>query len=152
MSLTLRSRDALDDDDVAFAAALNGETGTNGWTRSTFEDWRKDHKVVFVVAPERGFAVGRVAADEVELASIVTASGHRRAGVGRLLLERFLTDAAALGATVAYLEVRRDNGPALAMYRGAGFEETGVRPGYYADGTDALVFSRSTQATDDPAC
>ena len=38
----------------------------------------------------------------------------------------------------AVLEVRRDNLPAIALYQGFGWRETGVRHAYYADGTDAL--------------
>lgn len=53
-----------------------------------------------------------------------------------------------MGVVVAYarqrrvkhvlLEVRRSNGPALALYRGFGFFAMGIRPRYYPDDEDAV--------------
>ena len=63
----------------------------------------------------------------------------RRRSIGRRLVEHTLTEASQLGAQTALLEVRRHNVPAISLYRGLGFQETGVRPGYYADGEDALL-------------
>jgi ribosomal-protein-alanine N-acetyltransferase len=36
------------------------------------------------------------------------------------------------------LEVRRSNGPAIALYRGVGFFAMGVRARYYPDDEDAV--------------
>ena len=49
--------------------------------------------------------------------------------------------ARARGATRAFLEVRATNSAAIALYREAGFRETGRRTRYYADGDDALLMS-----------
>lgn len=42
---------------------------------------------------------------------------------------------------VCFLEVRRDNEPAIELYKRMGFERVGRRRGYYRDGTDALILS-----------
>ena len=68
-----------------------------------------------------------------------TVQGH---GVGRRLLRALLGHADAIGA-VTYLEVRTDNGPALALYRSEGFEVVGTRRRYYASGADAHTMRRS---------
>ena len=39
------------------------------------------------------------------------------------------------------LEVRRDNSPAIGLYRRFGFETISQRPNYYGGGIDALVMS-----------
>ncbi|RUP05478.1 MAG: ribosomal-protein-alanine N-acetyltransferase [Mycobacterium sp.] len=63
-------------------------------------------------------------------------------GVGRRLLDELLTFA---GGGAVYLEVRWDNEAAIALYRDVGFDQVGVRPGYY-NGVDALTMRREPRA------
>lgn len=86
----------------------------------------------FAVTGETGFALGRAIAGEAELITIAVAPRARRNGIGRALLARFEAEARALRAEAAFLEVADDNAAALALYRGAGWQETGRRKGYYA--------------------
>jgi ribosomal protein S18 acetylase RimI-like enzyme len=70
----------------------------------------------------------------------------RRAGIGRRLLDVLLVEAVRRGAREAFLEVRADNDAARAMYRGAGFDEIGIRRGYYAGGkVDAVTMHKAFQ-------
>jgi ribosomal-protein-alanine N-acetyltransferase len=81
------------------------------------------------------------AADEVHLLDVAVEVVARRRGVGRRLLATVIEHGRARGARVVLLEVRRSNAPAIALYRTLGFEELGVRKGYYSDnGEDALEF------------
>lgn len=92
-----------------------------------------------------GYAMGRVAADEAELLSIGLPPGRRRRGGGRLLLDALVDRCASAGAETLFLEVATDNAAALALYRGAGFREAGIRKGYYKVGAaavDAIVMKR----------
>jgi ribosomal-protein-alanine N-acetyltransferase len=90
-----------------------------------------------LIAPDvLGFALGRVAGGppgqhEAELITLVVAPEARRCGRGRALLAAFEGQAARMGACEAFLEVASDNRPALALYRAAGWQERGVRRGYY---------------------
>lgn len=77
--------------------------------------------------------------DEAELLRIGVAPSHRRRGLGRWVLARGLERLAAAGVAVCHLEVAAGNGAALAVYRAAGFSETGRRRNYYPDGDDALL-------------
>lgn len=105
---------------------------------------------VFVVHAPAGFALGRVAADEVEVLTIAVAPEARRQGQGRDLMAAFTALAAARGALSAFLEVAADNAAAIALYHAAGFAVAGRRRGYYrlADGSavDALVMAKSLAA------
>lgn len=93
--------------------------------------------------PLQGYAGFRHGPGEAELLRIAVQPRARRGGVATALLEQGLADLRAAGAVTCHLEVRADNGPALAFYRRHGFAEVGRRPGYYAAGTDALLLSRT---------
>jgi len=88
-----------------------------------------------------GYCVAQTVLDELHLHKLATA--RPRQGWGRLLLQRLLETAAALGAQTLWLEVRASNQPARALYQRAGFETVATRRGYYpAQGggrEDALV-------------
>lgn len=100
---------------------------------------------VFLTETDGGFAMGRTVLDEAELLTIVIDPVRRGRGLGRALLAAFSAEAAARGATRAFLEVSVENAPAIGLYRGAGWQQDGRRPRYYAtpEGRriDALLFS-----------
>jgi ribosomal-protein-alanine N-acetyltransferase len=91
-----------------------------------------------------GFSLFRSVANESELLLLAVSPNYRRRGVGRKLLQDFLSRARTRGSTRVHLEVREGN-PAIQMYRHAGFEPIGRRRNYYRaqDGSqfDALTFA-----------
>ncbi len=100
----------------------------------------------FAATADTGFALGRVVADEAELVTIAVDPGARRPGSGHALLAAFEADAKARGAGRAFLEVGADNAPARALYRAAGWTETGRRKGYYTRDTgsvDAVTMAKT---------
>ena len=94
-----------------------------------------------------GFVLSRLAADEAEILTIAVDSAHQGKGIGRALLSENLRQAANAGAKMMFLEVAKDNAPALALYERFGFVKVGERAGYYrrADGTraSAIVMRKS---------
>jgi [ribosomal protein S18]-alanine N-acetyltransferase len=89
----------------------------------------------------RGFVLSRLAADEAEILTIAVDAAHQGRGVGRALLSENLRQVANAGAKAMFLEVAKDNAPALALYERFGFVKVGERPGYYRrpDGTRATA-------------
>ena len=80
-----------------------------------------------------------LALDEAEVIDIRVADTHRRQGLGERLLRESLT---ALSARSVFLDVRRTNSPAVAMYEKMGFLQVGVRHNYYqlpSGREDALI-------------
>lgn len=69
--------------------------------------------------------------DEIEIFQLATAPSQQRQGLGRRLLDAVLARAAGEGCQAAFLEVRRSNLAACALYTGAGFAAAGVRRSYY---------------------
>ena len=106
-----------------------------------------DNPHVFATGDERALALGRVVAGEAELLTLATDPAHRRLGLGRGVLAAFEAGARDRGAAEGFLEVAADNTAALALYRGAGWQEAARRAGYYARAgglaADAVVMRRA---------
>ena len=90
-----------------------------------------------------GYAGLSSTADEAWVQNIAVKRTAQRHGVGRLLLEALLTEAAPRASKVL-LEVAVDNHPAQRLYATYDFEPVGIRRGYYQPtNTDALVMMRN---------
>ena len=75
-----------------------------------------------------------------DIQTIGITKGHQGRGLGRLLMEKLISKARALGSESVFLEVRADNEAAIGLYRSLGFEQIDLRKRYYQpSGTDALV-------------
>jgi len=88
----------------------------------------------------------RVVLDEAELLDIQVLLSARRKGWGRRLLRCSLGTLASEGVSTCYLEVRRSNAAALALYHELGFRKVGERANYYRfqEGReDAILLSLS---------
>jgi ribosomal-protein-alanine N-acetyltransferase len=78
--------------------------------------------------------------DEMEILKLAVHPTYRLKGLGKRLLGLVLQNCINMGIERAYLEVRRSNTAALALYTGFGFIQTGIRKGYYPDNKeDALL-------------
>lgn len=135
--------------DAPAIARLHAALFLDGWSEGAVAAMLAVPPAVSVVAESDarlvGFLLGRVVAGEAEVLSLGIDRAHQGRSLGQTVLARWLAMARAAGATEAVLEVATDNGPALAVYRRAGFRETGRRIGYYLraghDAADALTMS-----------
>ena len=83
--------------------------------------------------------------DEADLNSIAVRVDFRRKGIGDAIMLAMTEMLSANGVATINLEVRVSNMPAIKLYKKYGFNECGVRPGYYLDnGEDALIMKRET--------
>ncbi len=89
-----------------------------------------------------GYAVASFAGDIAELQRIGVTRAARRSGIATALLDEVVAEAPGTGADRLLLEVREDNGDALAFYAARGFVEIDRRPRYYRDGAAAVVMRR----------
>lgn len=140
--------------DADAISKLHREDFARPWTGGEFADLLDQDTVFGFAAREigkpkmglAGFVLARLAADEAEILTVAVSRLHRRAGLGRELMEAVLRRLHGERAAMLFLEVDETNAAALALYRRLGFREVGRRPGYYshkdAPATGALVMRR----------
>ena len=132
--------------DLARVAALERESYVFPWNDQIFADClRVGYHCVVVDTPAgvAGYGILSMGAGEAHILNLCIAEAWRRRGVGRGLLLALLRHARDRGVRDAYLEVRRSNRAAIALYHQLGFECVGQRRGYYQahEGReDALVY------------
>ena len=84
-----------------------------------------------------GFVIVRAAADEAEILTIAVNRASRGRGYGRMLMEEAMRRLYRDHVAACFLEVDRGNGSAVGLYRALGFEDVGLRNGYYPNAVDA---------------
>ncbi len=77
---------------------------------------------------------------EADLANIAVAPSFRRKGAANALLGYLEGEAKKRGVERIFLEVRVSNAPAMRLYLSRGYVGRYVRPRYYGDGEDAVIF------------
>jgi ribosomal-protein-alanine N-acetyltransferase len=83
-----------------------------------------------------------IMADEAHITTIAVKDVFQRQGLGEMLIIAVINRARELDASVVTLEVRVSNTGAQDLYRKYGFNQTGVRKGYYTDNReDGLVMT-----------
>jgi ribosomal-protein-alanine N-acetyltransferase len=86
-----------------------------------------------------------IAAGECHLLNLCVHPDWQGRQFGRKLLRWLLSIARRQNADTAFLEVRRSNRAAIALYETEGFGEVGIRRGYYPhkEGReDAIIMAR----------
>lgn len=87
--------------------------------------------------------------DEVHILNFCVHPEHQHRGLGRQLMTHMLQELKNQGRKFVYLEVRRSNHHAIALYHKAGFNQVGERKDYYISldqHEDALVFAKDLTA------
>jgi len=134
-------------------AALHASAFAKPWDESALKDLLAGPGVFAFAAPS-GFVLARAAGGEAEILTLAVKPSARGRGLGRGLVRAAARHAATLGAQSLFLEVGTDNVPALALYRGLGFQTVGTRKDYYAGprhGGDALVLKAALPLARDMA-
>ena len=76
---------------------------------------------------------------EADIINIAVAQGHRRRGVGRMLVEWILRRCRRRGIEILWLRVRASNRSARRFYRIMGFRERGRFTDYYREPDEPAV-------------
>ncbi|MEO8081349.1 MAG: ribosomal protein S18-alanine N-acetyltransferase, partial [Caldimonas sp.] len=126
------------------------------WTRGNFVDSLAAGYIAWVLrdgaAGLIGYSVAMAGVDEMHLLNITVASGLRRQGHARRVLNELDAAARRAGTSMLWLEVRESNAEARSAYQRLGFAHVGKRKGYYpavGGREDAVVMRRATAAAGD---
>jgi len=130
--------------DASSIGRIEAQGNTPSWTKAAVAETLALPSTLALVAVDvRGDVCGHllstVVVDEAEVLILAVDPRVRRQGLGRALLLAAERAWAERGVVRAWLDVRVDNAPALALYRAAGWRLAGERIGYYRDGTAAAV-------------
>lgn len=129
---------------------LDMQTFAMPWSKEalSYDILENDNAFVIVAEYEgefAGYADVWTVLDEADLNSIAVRVDFRRKGIGDAIMLAMTEMLSANGVATINLEVRVSNMPAIKLYKKYGFNECGVRPGYYLDnGEDALIMKRET--------
>lgn len=137
---------AMTVEDVPFAAQLERESYPHPWSEGIFRDCLRvgyECRAVELNGALSGYGIMSMGAGEAHILNVCIQRDLRCRGLGRRLLQSLLDIARAAGMEEAFLEVRPSNVSALRLYQAMGFEQIGLRKGYYPahEGReDAVVF------------
>ena len=136
-------------DDIASIASMEAEYFADNWSENSVKLQIENQRVIVLKYNNCiiGYCIFMIAADEGEILRIAIRKNMRMAGMGKKLLSSVLNEMMKSGCSSAFLEVRASNNGAAAFYKSVGFEEIGIRKGYYRDnGEDAKLFKLGINA------
>lgn len=120
----------------------------NPWSRGGLsEELTKTSSLFPVIEIQQksiiGFACSTLILNELHILEVVIDPQYQNIGLGEALIKHLLREAAAAGVSTALLEVRASNHSAIRVYEKCGFKRDASRIGYYQDGEDALLMSKT---------
>ncbi len=120
--------------DVSDVIAVERASYQFPWSESIFRDCLRVGyvcRVVIINDTIIGYGVMSVGAGEAHVLNLCIGEPHRCRGVGKRLLTYLIERGTTAGMSEAFLEVRPSNTAAIRLYLAAGFEQVGMRRGYY---------------------
>lgn len=104
------------------------------WSEAIFRDCLRVGYVCRTIDVDgelAGYGIMSVGAGEAHILNVCIRDEYRCRGLARKMLAHLLDRARAAGMREAFLEVRPSNTAASRLYCSLGFEQVGVRRGYY---------------------
>jgi [ribosomal protein S18]-alanine N-acetyltransferase len=120
--------------DIPMVVAVEKAAYQFPWSEGIFRDCLRVGyvcRVIDVAGDLAGYGIMSVGAGEAHILNVCVRSEYRCRGFARKTLLYLLDRARAAGVQEAYLEVRPSNVAAARLYHSLGFEQVGIRRGYY---------------------
>lgn len=116
------------------------------WTLDSFHYEMRENQFAYYIVAENehgnivGFCGMWLVIDSAQITNVAVIDAARGQGIGEGLMREAMRIAKEHGVDVMSLEVRVSNNVAQNLYRKLGFQDGGIRKGYYTDNQeDALV-------------
>lgn len=130
------------------AYQIHKQAQINPWNNSTFCScltppyfaWKIEEAHMVL-----GYYIGLQVLNEVTLMDIAIHKAHRGTGLGRQLMQHFVTESLNKNAEILWLEVRESNTSAINLYSSFNFHLIETRKNYYktADGKEHALIMRA---------
>ena len=131
----------LEREDCAAAAEIEAESLHEAWSQSAIASLCGKADAAVLAAYERAESgsepslVGLVhcefVLDEAHISSVAVTQSRRRRGIGEKLMLALFEEAKKRGCCVIFLDVRKSNTAAVALYKKLGFTVLGEQAGAY---------------------
>ena len=134
--------------DVPVVVAIERSSYQFPWSEGIFRDCLRVGYVCRVVAVGSdiaGYGIMSMGAGEAHVLNVCVREEYRQRGIARKMLLYLIDRARSASMYEAFLEVRPSNLTAARLYHSLGFEQVGVRRGYYqatSGREDAAVLRR----------
>jgi ribosomal-protein-alanine N-acetyltransferase len=141
--------------DVPVVVAVERAAYPFPWSEGIFRDCLRVGyvcRVIEVAGDIAGYGIMSMGAGEAHILNVCVREDRRGRGYARRVLLYLLERARTAGMYEAFLEVRPTNVAAAQLYHSLGFEQVGVRRGYYQSASgreDAAVLRRLLSADKD---
>ncbi len=136
-------------DDLEQVISIEERLFSKPWTLNGFFSFFVREDALFLVAEEGGEIAGYcgvlTALDQGDVLNVGVRPERQRQGIGRRLVSALIKNMDEKGVASLYLEVRVSNRAAIDLYEASGFEQVGLREGYYeAPREDAVLMCRKS--------
>jgi ribosomal-protein-alanine N-acetyltransferase len=143
----------LESGDLDVVEAIERESYPTPWSRAMFDaELRKPSSLAigaFTGDGLVGYAFVSRYVDAWHVMNVAVAHAYRRRGIASALLERMFEVTGTDPRRGYTLEVRVSNAGAIQLYERLGFEQRGIRRGYYTDNReDALIMWREPSTSE----
>ena len=134
-------------EDIPELARLEKICFSQPWSEKSLEEELDNHIAHFFTAIKGDRIIGYigtfVVCESANISNIAVFPEYRRQGAARALITEACRNSLSLGAQSLSLEVRVSNSEAISLYSSMGFEEVGMRKGFYrAPAEDALILTK----------
>lgn len=120
---------------TAEVAALEAACFRDPWSLRAFESEVVNPLSLWIVAEDDGKVVGYIGSQSVlgqaDIMNVAVDPNYRRQGIGRGLVLALVDELKKNDVSIAMLEVRVSNTPAITLYEELGFMKVGCRKNYY---------------------
>ena len=132
------------DRDAREIARIEKASFPTPWTEEMVLSEMKEPLASFSVGVYQDIIVGYYGflhiLDELHILNVAVDPSYRGRKIGSALIAHLIEQGRAFSARAATLEVRESNAPAVALYEKFGFVCAGIRPHYYTDKENALIY------------
>lgn len=127
-------------------AAIEKECFNDPWSHAMFLSEGENPLAVYFAALTGGEVCGYIGMHNIlgegYITNVAVRKSSRRAGVASALISEIIRYSREHSLSFITLEVRASNSGAIALYRGFGFEQAGLRRGYYSKpAEDAVIMT-----------